>query len=230
MFGLAPWVRWPPAERSMARKVSPGCSSARNTAWLAWLPEFGCTLAKLAAEEPAGPLDRQVLGDVDELAAAVVAPARIALGVLVGHHRALRLEHGAADDVLRGDQLDLVALAAELVADGAGDLRVAGGEVFGEEAAVGQGVFHGRALQVRGRASDTPIARGGKPGNRRRGLRVATRLEFGTPGGQEWRAPGERPWRSNASISWPARSRSPQAALRAAGRAAWRRLRSRRRT
>ena len=29
-------------------KVSPGCSSARNTAWFIWLPEFGWTLAKLA--------------------------------------------------------------------------------------------------------------------------------------------------------------------------------------
>ncbi len=28
-------------------KVSPGCSSARNTAWFIWLPELGCTLAKL---------------------------------------------------------------------------------------------------------------------------------------------------------------------------------------
>ncbi len=28
-------------------KVSPGCSSARNTAWFIWLPEFGCTFAKL---------------------------------------------------------------------------------------------------------------------------------------------------------------------------------------
>ena len=27
-------------------KVSPGFISAMNTAWLAWLPEFGCTLAK----------------------------------------------------------------------------------------------------------------------------------------------------------------------------------------
>ena len=29
-------------------KVSPGWSSARNTAWFIWLPELGWTLAKLA--------------------------------------------------------------------------------------------------------------------------------------------------------------------------------------
>ena len=27
--------------------VSPGLSSARNTAWFIWLPELGCTLANL---------------------------------------------------------------------------------------------------------------------------------------------------------------------------------------
>ena len=70
----------------------------------------------------------ELLGDVDELAAAVVALARIAFGVFVGHHRALRLEHGAGDDVLRGDQFDLVALAAELELDRAGDFRIGVGE------------------------------------------------------------------------------------------------------
>ena len=71
-----------------------------------------------------GAVDGQLLDDVDELAAAVVAPARVALGVLVGEDRALRLEHGAADDVLRRDQLEVVLLALRLVADDAIDLRV----------------------------------------------------------------------------------------------------------
>ena len=72
-------------------------------------------VGEAAAEQALGALDGEVLGDVHELAAAVVAPARIALGVLVGQHRALRLQHGAGDDVLRGDQLDLVLLAAEFL-------------------------------------------------------------------------------------------------------------------
>jgi hypothetical protein len=90
-------------------------------------------IGELAAEQPAGALDGELLGDVDELAAAIVAPARIALGVFVGHHRALRLEHGARDDVLRGDQLDLVALAAEFQLDGAGDLGIDIGKTGAEE-------------------------------------------------------------------------------------------------
>ena len=105
-------------------KVSPGCSSARNTAWFIWLPEFGCTLAKPRAEQLLGALDRQRLGDVDPFAAAVIAIARIAFGVFVGHHRALRFQHRAADDVFRRDQLDLVALPAEFAADRGGDLGI----------------------------------------------------------------------------------------------------------
>ena len=94
---------------------------------------IGLHVGEAAVEQLAGALDRELLGDIDELAAAVVAPARIAFRVFVGHHRALRLEHGARDDVFRGDQLDLVALTAEFEFDRAGDLRIGGGERGGKE-------------------------------------------------------------------------------------------------
>ncbi len=81
-------------------------------------------IGELAAEQLGHPLDRQPLGDVDELAAAVIALARQAFGIFVGENRALRLQHRARDDVLRGDQLDLVALAAEFELDRLGDLGI----------------------------------------------------------------------------------------------------------
>ena len=65
----------------------------------------------VGAEQFLGAIDGELLGDVDELAAAVVALARIAFGVLVGEHRALRFEHARAGVVLRGDQLDVIFLA-----------------------------------------------------------------------------------------------------------------------
>lgn len=65
-----------------------------------------------AAKELAGAVDGEVFRHVDELATAVVALARIPFRILVGHHRALRLHHGAGDDVFGSDQLDLVPLAA----------------------------------------------------------------------------------------------------------------------
>ena len=57
--------------------VSPGCSRAKNTAWLACEPECGCTLADSARPNSCfDAVDRELLGDVDVLAAAVVALAR----------------------------------------------------------------------------------------------------------------------------------------------------------
>ena len=104
-----------------------------KAATLADAPECGCTLAKPAPNSFLTRSIASVLGDVDVLAAAVVAPARQALGVLVGQHRALRLQHGAADDVLGRDQLDLVALAAELEPDRLGDLGIGVGQRGGEQ-------------------------------------------------------------------------------------------------
>ena len=82
---------------------------------LACAPECGCTLTCSAPKSCLRALDRERLGDVDELAAAVVALARIALGVLVRHHRAGGFEHGEADEVLRRDELEAFFLAADFV-------------------------------------------------------------------------------------------------------------------
>ncbi len=90
-------------------------------------------IGERAAEQAGDALDGEPLGHIDELAAAVIALARQAFGVFVGEHRALRLEHGAADDVFRRDQLDLVALAAELELDRLGDFGIGFGERGGEK-------------------------------------------------------------------------------------------------
>ncbi len=71
-----------------------------------------------AVEQALGAIDGQALGFVDKLAAAIIAPPRIALGVFVGQHRTLRLQHRARDDVFRGDQFDLLLLTAQFGGDG----------------------------------------------------------------------------------------------------------------
>ena len=78
----------------------------------------------LGAEERLGAADGERFDDVDELAAAVVALAGIALRVLVGEHRAGRFEDGRADEVLGRDQLEAARLAVGFLADGVGDFRV----------------------------------------------------------------------------------------------------------
>jgi hypothetical protein len=50
-------------------------------------------VGEVGAEQPLGAVDGELLDDVHVLAAAVVALARIPFGVLVGEHRALRLQH-----------------------------------------------------------------------------------------------------------------------------------------
>ncbi len=104
-----------------------------------------------AAKQGFRAADRQIFRHIDPFAATVIAPPGIALGVFVGHHRALRLHHGAADDVFRGDQLDLAALAAKLAGDCREQLGVAVGQGFGEKAGV----------TVRGGHGASPVQGGG---------------------------------------------------------------------
>ena len=78
-------------------------------------------------------IDREQLGQVDELAAAVVALSGIAFGVLVGHHAAHRFAHRAAGVVLRSDQLEIVFLAALLAGDRGKDFRIVGFDMAGRQ-------------------------------------------------------------------------------------------------
>ncbi len=61
--------------------------------------------------------DRQIFGDVDKLAPAVVASAAVPFGVFVGQNRSLRLQNGFGHDVFRRDQFDLVLLTAQFLDD-----------------------------------------------------------------------------------------------------------------
>ncbi len=90
------------------------------------VPLWGWTLTCSAPKSCLRAVDGEALGHVHELAAAVVALAGIALGVLVGEDAARRLQHGAADEVFRSDQLEAEVLARALVGDGLIDVRVDG--------------------------------------------------------------------------------------------------------
>src|SRR6516225_3666353 len=64
-------------------------------------------IGEWATEELLGPLDRKYFGDIDERASAIISATGIALGVFIGHHRALSFQHRPRDDVLTGDKFDL---------------------------------------------------------------------------------------------------------------------------
>ncbi len=102
-------------------------------------PRVRLDVGEGAAEQGLGALAGEVFGDVDIFAAAIVAAARIALGIFVGQDGALRLQHRPRDDVLGGDQLDLLLLTAQFALDAAEDVGIGLGEGFREEGVVGEG-------------------------------------------------------------------------------------------
>jgi len=83
----------------------------------------------IGAEELPGAVDRELLGNIDVLAAAVVALRGIALGVLVRQHRSLGLEHARAGVVLGCDQLDVLFLADALVLERGREFGVEPGDL-----------------------------------------------------------------------------------------------------
>ena len=78
----------------------------------------------LRTKELLGPLDGQCLHLIHEFAAAIVALARVAFGVLVGQHAALGLKHRLAHNIFRSDKLELRALASQLIIELGGDFRI----------------------------------------------------------------------------------------------------------
>ena len=85
----------------------------------------------LGAEQRLGPLDGQRLDVVDDGVAAVVALARVALGVLVRQHRPDGAQHRRRGEVLAGDQLQPGGLALELAGEQGLDLGVGFGVGWG---------------------------------------------------------------------------------------------------
>ena len=78
----------------------------------------------LGPKQLAGALNGDVLDLIHIGTAAVIALARQTLGILVGQHRAHRSHHGRRNDVLAGDQLDVLPLAGQLAAHRRSQLRV----------------------------------------------------------------------------------------------------------
>ena len=88
---------------------------------------IGGVVVGISAVDFQDTVDRQLLGDVDKFAAAVIAFAGIALGVLVGQLRTLRLHDSVADVVLGGDQFDMFFLAVVFALDGGPQFGIGAG-------------------------------------------------------------------------------------------------------
>ena len=78
----------------------------------------------LRSEDGLGPVDGQLLGDVHELTAAVVAATWVAFGVFVGQYGTLGLQNRLAGVVLRGDEDNVPPLPLRLLLNCQGYIRV----------------------------------------------------------------------------------------------------------
>jgi hypothetical protein len=94
------------------------------------------------SEECLDAVDGDAFDLVDVFAAAVVAAARVALGVLVREHRPLSFHDGRGGVVLRGDHLQALALPGQFGVDESGDLRIE----FGDRGAQLDGFAAGEGL------------------------------------------------------------------------------------
>ena len=82
-FTFSPWVRCPPCDSSSERIVSPGSRHGEVHGHVRLCASVRLDVRVLGAEQRLRAVDRELLDLVDDLAAAVVAAAGIALGVLV---------------------------------------------------------------------------------------------------------------------------------------------------
>ena len=111
--------------------LSPGIEQRQERGHVGVGPGVRLHVRVLGAEQLAEPVAGEHLRLVDHEVAAVVALRRVALGVLVGEHRALGGQHRGRGEVLRRDQLDGGVLALRLAPDDVGDLGIGGGERLG---------------------------------------------------------------------------------------------------
>ena len=89
-LSFMPWLRWPPCGQRQAHDRVAGLQQRVVDGGVGLRAGVRLDVGVLGAEQRLGAVDRELLDDVDVLAAAVVALARVALGVLVGQHGALR--------------------------------------------------------------------------------------------------------------------------------------------
>ncbi len=71
---------------------------------------MGLDIGEINAKEFFYAFDSELLGDIDELAAAVITAIWITLCILIRHNRALGFQNGQRDKVFAGDQFDIFTL------------------------------------------------------------------------------------------------------------------------
>src|SRR5690606_5339226 len=132
-IGSGPVSQVPPGGKREAEEGVAGFQQCQHHALIGLSSGVRLYIHEAAAKELLCPRNRKFLDDIDGLAAAVVTAAGIAFRILVGQDRALSFQYGAREDVLAGDQLDLVLLTPKLRCDTIGQFGIAFAKARGEE-------------------------------------------------------------------------------------------------
>ena len=85
---------------------------------------IGCPAMAIRPEELLETVDGELFSLIDEFAAAVIAPARIALGVFVGKLRALGCHYRRRGVVLAGNEFNMVFLSAVFMLNDGPQIRI----------------------------------------------------------------------------------------------------------
>jgi hypothetical protein len=98
MFTGEPWVRWPPELVQPHERVA-RLKQGEEHGLVHLAARIGLHIGESGAEQLLGAVDGDLFDLVDIFAAAIIAAARIALGILVGQDRTGRFKHGGRADV-----------------------------------------------------------------------------------------------------------------------------------
>ena len=101
-----------------------GLEDRKKDALIGLAAGVGLHIREVAAEHLFRAIDGKFLGDVDNVAAAVIALSGIAFRVFVGEHRSGRFKHRARYVIFRGDELDFILLAKKLALEDAENLGI----------------------------------------------------------------------------------------------------------
>ena len=126
----------------------PGTQEGEVSGDVGLRPAVRLHIRVIGFEQLLGALAGETLDPVYVLAAAVIALPWIALRVLVGEHRAHRLQHCGRNEILARDELKATTLPVGFTADGLVDFRVG----------LGQHAFRRGARRCRGRRSVSWLA------------------------------------------------------------------------
>ena len=88
---------------------------------------MGLNIDAIRTKQLLGTPDCDIFNNINILAAAVIALARIALCIFVGQHAAHSGHHSGGNKVFRGDQLNVALLAAKFLLHRLANLRIKAG-------------------------------------------------------------------------------------------------------